>query len=144
MRAEPTCWAGWANGACRWRRAAQRWGRRDRHAGVASDLSGKCSFAAGCQAEASAIGEPSRRGPRANNPLTVIRGYAQLLQGMGVRHRWPRLAAIAGTPSVQPASCRILTFAREKPPARDVVDLNAVLQSVLDMRERPLLPPASA
>lgn len=111
--------------------------------GVASDLSGEVQLRRRLrQAEKlSAIGElVSGVAHELNNPLTVIRGYAQLLQGMGECATAGReLAAIAEHAERAARIVQeLLTFARERPPARDVVDLNAVLQSALDMRERPL------
>ena len=109
--------------------------------GVASDLTAEMQLRSRLrQAEKlSALGElVSGVAHELNNPLTVIRGYAQLLSG--------REDAVAASRELQAITehaeraarivQELLTFARERPPAREAVDLNAVLQSVLDLRER--------
>ncbi|HOG45586.1 MAG TPA: GAF domain-containing protein [Anaerolineae bacterium] len=107
--------------------------------GVVSDLSEEVQLRRRLrQAEKlSAIGElVSGVAHELNNPLTVIRGYAQLLQGREAGGDSRELAAI--TDHAERAARIVqglLTFARERPPVYGVVDLNAVLQSVLDMRE---------
>lgn len=75
-----------------------------------------------------------------NNPLTVVRGYTQILQArddMGPVSR--ELRAI--TEQAERAARIVqglLTFAREREPVREPVRLNAVLESVLDQRGEPL------
>lgn len=76
-----------------------------------------------------------------NNPLTVIRGYAQLLLGREETGGADRELAAISEHAERAAHIvqELLTFAREHPPARETVDLNAVLQSVLDMRRRQMV-----
>jgi len=109
--------------------------------GVASDLTEEVQLRSRLrQAEKlSALGElVSGVAHELNNPLTVIRGYAQLLLGredaVGASRELQAITEHAERAAhiVQ----ELLTFARERPPARQPVDLNAVLQSVLDLRER--------
>lgn len=112
--------------------------------GVASDLTEQVQLRSRLrQAEKlSALGElVSGVAHELNNPLTVIRGYAQLLLGrddaVGASRELQAITEHAERAAriVQ----ELLTFARERPPAREAVDLNAVLQSVLDLRERQML-----
>lgn len=89
----------------------------------------------------SAIGElVSGVAHELNNPLTVIRGYAQLLSGSKGPLARRELRAIAENAERAARIVQgLLTFARERPPVQEAVDVNAVLESVLDMRERQLL-----
>ena len=112
--------------------------------GVATDLTEEVQLRRRLQQaeRLSAVGElVSGVAHELNNPLTVIRGYAQLLQGRE-EARWASRELGAITEHAERAACIVrglLTFAREHPPAYQEVDLNAVLQSVLDMRGRQLV-----
>jgi two-component system NtrC family sensor kinase len=108
--------------------------------GVVSDLTEEVQLRRRLQQaeRLSAIGElVSGIAHELNNPLTVIRGYAQLLLGQAESAARSReLVAISGHAERAARIVQgLLTFARERPMELEVVDLNAVLESVVDMCE---------
>ena len=72
-----------------------------------------------------------------NNPLTAILGYAQLLEGAGLDHRSADYVRklFKQAQRTHRVVQNLLSFARQRKPQKQHVDLNKVLEETLTLRE---------
>jgi signal transduction histidine kinase len=76
-----------------------------------------------------------------NNPLSVIIGYGQLLLGRSVPEHLRRPVELMVTQGDRMAKIvrNLLYFSRQRPPEREAVDLNHVIEQTLALRQNQLI-----
>jgi len=72
-----------------------------------------------------------------NNPLTAVLGYAQLAQSLPVEGELAEYLRQIGQQANRAGAIvsNLLTFARKKEPERELLDLNTIVESCVELRE---------